>query len=237
MTESVESEGYVTMTERALETAKIHFQKDGMTYEIPGNQRFLPPAELRVESDWSSAAVFFCIGAQSEKGVSIGGMNLESCHADRKILEILKGFGVEVTEKDGAVTVKRGKLLGQEIDASNCPDLVPSLAALSCAAEGETRIIHAGRLRLKESDRLKSTAAMLRALGADIEEEKEGLLIRGTGSLNGGTVETSKDHRIAMAASVAACCCKNAVRIKDAECVEKSYPSFFMDLNALKMEN
>ena len=236
VTERLESEAYVTMTEEALRTAKIAFSKDGAVYTVPGWQRFLPPDELRVESDWSSAAVFFCMGALSEGGVSCGGMNLESCHADRRILDVLEAFGAKVRVQAGTVTVRKGTLRGLQIDASQSPDLVPALCALACAAEGETRIVRAGRLRLKESDRLKSTAAMLRSLGADIEEEEEGLVIRGTGTLHGGTADVSNDHRIVMAAAVAAGCCTGAVRIPDAECVEKSYPAFFRDLGLLKTE-
>ncbi|MBQ9910907.1 MAG: 3-phosphoshikimate 1-carboxyvinyltransferase [Lachnospiraceae bacterium] len=236
VTQKLESEAYVMMTEEALRTANIAFSKNGAVYTVPGRQRYLPPNELSVESDWSSAAVFFCMGALSEHGISASNMNMRSCHADRRILDILSSFGAKVSERGGIVTVRKGTLKGLTIDASESPDLVPALCALSCAAEGKTRIENAGRLRLKESDRIKSTVKMLRALGADIEEEQEGIVICGTGLLHGGTVDVSNDHRIVMAAAVAAGLCTGAVRIPDSECVEKSYPSFFKDLGTLKTE-
>ena len=107
------------------------------------------------------------------------------------------------------------------------------LSVLAAAAEGETRIENAGRLRLKESDRLASTTAMLRALGAEIEERPAGLVIRGKSRLAGGTAQSAGDHRIAMAAAAAASVCEGPVTICGAECVAKSYPRFWEDLEQL----
>ena len=104
---------------------------------------------------------------------------------------------------------------------------------VAAAAEGETRVIHAGRLRLKESDRLETTAAMLRALGAAVEVLPEGLVIRG-GTLRGGTVDACNDHRIAMAAAVAACACTDSVTVLGSQCVAKSYPRFWEDYDERK---
>ncbi len=122
------------------------------------------------------------------------------------------------------------------MDASGAPDLVPVVSAMACAAKGDTRIIHAERLRFKESDRLRSTAAMIRALGGEASETEDGLLIHGKGGLRGGTADPANDHRIAMAAAVAASICGEPVRILDRECVGKSYPRFFEDLGALERQ-
>jgi len=100
-------------------------------------------------------------------------------------------------------------------------------------AGGETHIVNAARLRDKESDRLHATAAMLIALGADVTEEPDGLLIRGRGRLRGGVADTANDHRIAMAAAVAACACQGEVTIIGAGCVDKSYPAFWEDFTWL----
>ena len=115
------------------------------------------------------------------------------------------------------------------IDASSVPDLVPVLAVLACGAVGDTQIIHAGRLRLKESDRLTTTAGLIRDLGGDISEYPEGLIIHGTGSLRGGRADSCNDHRIAMSAAAAACLCREEVILSGPECVEKSYPAFWDD--------
>ena len=120
------------------------------------------------------------------------------------------------------------------IDARPIPDLIPVLSVLAALAEGETVIEHAGRLRLKESDRLTSTAAMLSALGGQVTELPEGLRIHGMPQLAGGTVEACNDHRIAMAAAVAAGGCRGNVVVRGSECVNKSYPDFWRDLDGLK---
>ena len=108
------------------------------------------------------------------------------------------------------------------------------LAALAACADGTTEIVNAARLRLKESDRLRTTAAVLSALGADVRELPDGLVIHGRARLSGGTVDSCGDHRIAMAAAVAACACTEPVVITGAQAVEKSYPRFWADLEALK---
>ena len=100
-------------------------------------------------------------------------------------------------------------------------------------AGGETQIVNAARLRLKESDRLESTAAMLRALGAQVTVRADGLTVCGRPTLTGGTVDPQHDHRIAMAAAAAACGCTAPVTVQDRACADKSYPRFWTDLAAL----
>ena len=229
----LESEGYIRMTEDALALAGIAFSKPSETsWEIPGRQQFALPSSLSAEGDWSNAAFFLCMGALSEKGVSVCGLNLSSSQGDRAVLEILRSFGAEITESSSeaeGVTARRGALRPAVIDASSVPDLVPVLAILSCGAVGETRITHAQRLRMKESDRLAATAKLISDLGGHAEELPDGLIIHGTGSLRGGTAETCNDHRIAMSAAVAAYLCREPVTVQGAQCVEKSYPAFWDD--------
>ena len=124
-------------------------------------------------------------------------------------------------------------LVGRVIDVEDCPDLVPVLTVLASCAKGITRIIHAGRVRLKECDRLHAMATELNKIGGDIEEEDEGLIIHGVGGFTGGTVSGWNDHRIAMALAVASQRCSQPLRIEGAECVRKSYPEFWQDFQAL----
>ena len=119
------------------------------------------------------------------------------------------------------------------IDVSSCPDLVPPLAVMAAVRQGTTHLTNAARLRLKESDRLKTTAAMLNALGGHAEEGTDSLTIRGVSHLSGGTVDGANDHRIVMAAAIAATRCTGPVTILGSEAVNKSYPSFFKDYLAL----
>lgn len=147
--------------------------------------------------------------------------------------EILEQMGANVSRRGGAVNVCGGKLRGLDADVADIPDLVPVLAAVMAAAEGKSRILNAGRLRLKESDRLTAVTKMLTALGGDVREEEDSLIINGKERLTGGTTEGFGDHRIVMAAAAAACVCRDKVVINGAEAVEKSYPLFFRDYNKL----
>ncbi len=227
------SKPYLDLTEAALQSAGVRYEKSGQTYEIQGGQRFDPPSETRVEGDWSGAAPFLCMGALSREGVTVAGLDPGSLQGDRAILTLLRRFGAGVEVRDDVVTVRRGSLLGGVVDASQTPDLVPVLAALAALSGGETVIVNAARLRSKESDRLSAAARMLTALGADVSETADGLRIRGRESLDGGTADAANDHRIAMAAAVAACRCRSDVTVLGAECVDKSYPAFWEDLQCL----
>ena len=237
VTGKVESAAYITMTEQVLSLAGIELRKSTADYSIPGGQRYALPPAVRVEGDWSSAAFFLCMGAMSENGVTVAGLDPDSEQGDRAVLEILTRMGAEVRWSGSGVTVRRGELHGTLIDAAPVPDLIPALSAAAALATGETRIINAARLRLKESDRLESTAAMLRAVGGGVEELSDGLVITGRDRLDGGSADTQGDHRIAMAAAVAACGCTGSVTVDGAECVAKSYPGFWEDFSALKGES
>nr|MCR4993430.1 3-phosphoshikimate 1-carboxyvinyltransferase [Lachnospiraceae bacterium] len=210
--------------------AGIKIKKEENIYHIEGDQCYNVTGTRIVEKDWSSAAFPLCMGAFSEKGMTVPGLNLSSIQGDKEILNILKGFGAEVSE-GCSVTVKKGTLKGQIIDASRIPDLVPVISAVAAGAKGETRIIHAERLRLKESDRIATTVSMLRSLGADAEETADGILIRGKDRLPGGTVDSFNDHRIAMSAAVAAGICLSDVTVLGAECTDKSFPGFWEELS------
>ena len=229
----VESAPYIGMTEDALHLAGIQMEKNGWHYSIPGPQRCCLPETLAVEGDWSNAAFFLCLGALSAGGVTVRGLNLRSSQGDRAVLDCLRGFGAELSCGENCVTVKRGPLHAQIIDASAIPDLIPVLSVLASAAEGETRIVNAARLLFKESDRLSSTAAMLKALGAEVTELKDGLVVHGGKTLAGGTVNAVGDHRIAMSAAVASALCEKSVTVEDAQAVEKSYPRFWDDFDSL----
>ena len=236
VTGSLESAAYVAMTEDALRLSGIGFSKTGSTYAIPGGQKFRLPERTVVEGDWSNAAFFLCMGALSKEGVTVEGLNLQSSQGDRAVLDILRRFGAAVMEHGGAVTVRRGALRGVTIDASPIPDLIPVLSVVASAAEGETRVENAGRLRLKESDRLRSTANLLRALSGSVEEKADGLVIAGVPALRGGSVETQNDHRLAMSAAVAACAAADDITVDNDSCVAKSYPRFWEDFGSLKGE-
>ena len=236
---SPESAPYISMTEKVLSDCGIRLNKDisvsGIQYRIPGNQAYRAPDTAVPEADWSGAAPFFCIGACHASGVSADGLSESSLQGDRAILAILESFGARVLRSGKNIRVCRGRLNGIDVDASQIPDLVPALTALAAGAAGTTRILNASRLRQKESDRLKTTAAMLRAVGADILETGDGLTIRGKTVLAGGETDSFGDHRIAMAAAVAASFCTRPVTVLEAGCVSKSFPSFWTQFDRLEV--
>lgn len=261
ITEKIESGDYIAMTVRAVEEAGIRLDRTGNTYRIKGSQKYIVPEKMVVEKDWSSAAFPLSMGAFSEVGMMVTGLNLYSVQGDKEIADILMRFGAGVyvvtDEEKGifslseykklveahphlrnrlvAVQVKKGMLKGQTIDASAIPDLVPVISAVATGAEGKTAIINAARLRIKESDRLATTTDMLKRLGAGIEETEDGLVIRGGSMLTGGTVDSFNDHRIAMSAAVAAGICKEPVEVNGAECTDKSFPGFWEMLERIEI--
>ena len=236
VTGTLESAAYVAMTEDALRLSGVEFSKNGASYAIPGGQRFRLPARTAVEGDWSNAAFFLCMGALAKEGIRVEGLNLKSSQGDRGVLDVLRAFGAAVSEEENAVTVRRGTLRGVTVDASPIPDLIPVLSVVASVAAGETRVENAYRLRLKESDRLQSTANLLRALGGRVEEKEDGLVITGVPVLHGGETQTQNDHRLAMSAAVAACAAMGEVTVDNDACVAKSYPRFWEDYGSLKGE-
>jgi len=164
--------------------------------------------------------------------LTVTGLSPQSPQGDRNIVNILRQFGAELTQNDHQVRVFAAPLRGTSIDIGETPDLLPVLAVVAATATGETRFYNAARLRLKESDRLEATAALLRSLGGQAEELPDGLLVQG-GQLTGGIVESFNDHRIAMAAAVAAIACLEPVTILNAQAVAKSYPAFYTDYQKL----
>ncbi|MBQ6663345.1 MAG: 3-phosphoshikimate 1-carboxyvinyltransferase [Firmicutes bacterium] len=244
----LESSGYVAMTLRTLQrfgiTVAVREEADYVEYRIPGGQRWRMERDYAVEGDWSNAAFWLTAGAISGEGISVRGLTEDTPQGDRGIVEILRRFGAEISCADGEATVlprPASRLLqGQTVDASQIPDLVPVVALLGACAAGETKIIRAGRLRLKESDRLRSVATVLRDLGAAIEEAADELILTGSASprpgekpLAGGRVDGFADHRIVMMAAIAALAAEGSVRIEGSKAVEKSYPDFFSRLFTL----
>ena len=175
------------------------------------------------------------MGAFSPQGVTVDGLNLRSPQGDRAVLDILRRLGADVREHGSSVTVRRAALTGCTVDAREIPDLIPVLSVTAATAQGETRIVNAARLRLKESDRLASTARLIAALGGDITELEDGLIIRGVPALAGGTADACRDHRIAMSAAVAASVSQGDVTILGSDCAAKSYPGFWDDFDSLEV--
>jgi len=250
LTTPLESTDYVNITLEVLEQYGIVIEQEGDHFVVPGGQQFRSPKSVTIEGDWSNAAFFLAAGALSSgvpsvfslaigdlsASMSMTGLSPHSPQGDRKIVDFLRQFGAQLTQETNLdphqVRVFAAPLRGTTIDIGETPDLLPVLAVVAACAIGETRFTNAARLRLKESDRLQATAALLRSLGGNVEELPDGLLVRG-GKLTGGVVDSFNDHRIAMTAAVAAIACTEPVIIQGADAVAKSYPAFFTDYQKL----
>ncbi len=215
LTGKVESAGYIEMTLRALAQFSAAPEKNGSGYVLQ-NKSCISPGRAEVEGDWSNAAFWLAAEAVCG-GVNCTGLDPESPQGDRAAVSCIEA-------------IKKG---GATIDAAQIPDLVPVLATLAALTPGRTEFINAGRLRIKESDRLATVREMLTDLGADVTETAEGLVVHGKAALPGGATHSHGDHRIAMSAAIAAIGCGGEVSIARAEAVNKSYPGFWNDYAAL----
>ena len=210
-TTPLESRDYLEMTRQALAAAGVTTRwADENTLCVPGGQAY-QPFTATVEADWSQAGFWYAADFLDSQ-VEIRGLDPDSAQGDKVVSELYW---------------KLARPGDAEIDVSGCPDLLPPLAVMAAVRSGTTRFTNAARLRMKESDRLSTITAALTALGAEVHEEPDRLIIVGQPSLPGGTVDSANDHRIAMMAAIAATGCTGPVTIRGAECVQKSYPDFW----------
>lgn len=233
ITTPLQSEDYVKITLDTLKTFDISVVYENNCFYIRGKQVYTVNGEPCVEGDWSNAAFFMTGAAIGGSEIVYTNLRGESLQGDKAVVDILRKMGARIDVQGDTYTVLGGKLTATEIDAKPIPDLVPILALVASVAEGETIIKNAERLRIKESDRLKTVYETLNSLGADIEEKEDGLVIRGREKLKGGIVSSFNDHRIAMMAAIASIVCEEEVTILQAEAVNKSYPGFYEDFKKL----
>ena len=199
LTSPIQSVGYINMTIRTMAQFGVEIDILDNGWHIRGGQRYVP-SDYITDGDWSQAAFFLVSGAIGGE-VTVTGANIDSAQGDRRIVALLREFGAQVHQDGSSVTVKKSPMQAISIDASQIPDLVPILAVCASFAEGTTHIFNAERLRIKESDRLKTTADLLNSLGGKVEETPDGLLITGVSKLRGDVVDGCNDHRIVMSAA------------------------------------
>ena len=235
ITTKLESRAYVELTRRVQESfGVISHWADEQTLIIPGNQIPDSPSTAHVESDWSHAAFYLTAGCLSSSGpLTLTGLSMDSAQGDRAIMDVLHDMGAIINLKHDFISVCPSRLHAITVDASQIPDLVPILAVAMAAAEGESRITGAARLRIKESDRLAAMRQALTACGADIQELPDGLIIRGGKKLHAAAIDGCNDHRIVMAMAVASAIADGDLTITDAQAVAKSAPAFWEEFAQL----
>ena len=242
LTTPLQSSAYVDMTLDTLRLfgADIRVSADDnglLQYQIKHGALHAPDT-VSIDGDWSNAAFWLTAGAiqkGSTASITVTGLVANSTQGDREIVSILQNAGASVIHQSNGFTVVSNALRPFDTAMESIPDLLPILAvraAYSKPAGVCSNFVKAERLRLKESDRLTATAKLLRDLGGNADEFPDGLSVYG-GQLRGGTVDGMNDHRLVMAAAVAAICADSPVTILGAEAVNKSYPGFFDDLQSL----
>lgn len=229
----LKSKPYIDLTLSVLKSfgMKVPDVKNYQEFVFDDQDHIQPSGEInyQVEGDWSGAAFLFVAGAVSGN-LAIEGMRKDSVQADMKILEAIKDAGAICKYDAGVYHVGPAALQAFEFDATECPDLFPPLVALAAYCDGVTTIKGAERLTHKESNRALTLQDVFGKLGIKIDLQGDLMMVHGGGQLTGAQVHSHHDHRIAMAAAVAALGAKGAVIIEDAEAIDKSYPDFYRDL-------
>lgn len=225
---NLESKSYIDLTINVLKDFGIDIHETKNGYFIEGNQTYTPK-EYTIEGDYSQAAFFLVAGALNGR-IEVQDLKHDSLQGDKAIIDIIQAMKGRVVFTENGFVTEQSPLKSTTIDIADCPDLGPIVSLLAALSSGTTNIINAQRLRIKESDRIKSTVETLKALGADITSENDKIIVRGQKTLVGGvTVDSFNDHRIAMMAAIASTKCEKEITITNAEAVNKSYPHFFED--------
>ena len=234
----VESRSYIQMT-RAVQSAFGVQSRwlDESTLEIPGRQQY-HPCDYAVEGDYSQAAFPAVVGAVCG-GVTLQGLSADTLQGDAVILDILRRCGAAFTCTPQGIVFERSELHGVDIDLADCPDLGPVLMVLGLLCKGTTVIRNAGRLRLKESDRIAAMEQELRACGGRVESEGSTITVHGcTGCLHtpAAPLHGHNDHRVVMSLTVLALCTGLELTVDEAESIQKSWPNFFEAVKPLGAE-
>lgn len=232
ITSTLESKGYIDLTLQMLEQYGIKIiNNDYKSFVIMGNQEY-QAHNYRVEADFSQAAFYLVAGAIGND-VVLTDLNLNSLQGDKAALDILDSMGAKINVVSDGIKVTGENLSATQVDASQCPDVIPVVTVALALAQGKSEVINAKRLRIKECDRIIATRSQINELGGMVVEQPDSMTIKGVNEFNGGTCSSYADHRIAMMLAIAATRCNQPVIIDNMECVEKSYPSFWEDYQSL----
>lgn len=219
------SRPYVDMTLEIMEQFGVKVERDGYTrFQISGRQIYRSGC-YQVEPDYSQASYFWGIAAINRTSIKVKGTILRSRQGDVRFVNVLERMGCRVVEEPDGIRVSGEDLTGLDVDMSDIPDMVPTLAVVAAFASGETTIRNVSHLKAKESDRLSSVVTELRKMGIEAHCTDTGMSISG-GFPKGAEIETYDDHRIAMSFAMAGLKVPGIV-IRDQKCVGKSFPNFW----------
>lgn len=231
--DNLKSRPYVDMTIGLAEQFGVSIEhNDYELFYVPGGQHY-KPCTYNIEGDWSGASCLLVAGAIAGN-VTILNLNHLSQQADLAIIDAIARAGAEIITTDHSVTVNREPLHAFEFDATHCPDLFPALAALASCCKGTTVLTGTRRLTYKESNRAETIAEVFGHMGIEVDLSQENTMLIKGGPICSALVDSHNDHRIAMAAAVAALRSDGSVIIDGADAVDKSYPEFWHDLETLR---
>lgn len=231
--ENLKSRPYVDMTIDLAARFGVAIEHNNYEqFYIAGGQHYTP-CTYNIEGDWSGASCLLVAGATAGN-ITIRNLNHISLQADLAIIEALARAGAEIITTNSSVTVHGGPLHAFEFDATDCPDLFPALAALAASCEGTSVLTGTQRLTYKESNRAKTIAEVFGRLGIGVDLSEENTMRITGGPVSSAVVDSHNDHRIAMAAAVAALSSDDSVVIEGADAADKSYPNFWNDLDTLR---
>lgn len=228
------SKPYIDLTLQVLEQFGKPIQnEDYRLFTIDPGQYSIPTtATINIEGDYSGAAAWLAAGCINGS-LTIQGLHKDSLQADAAMLDVLQQAGASLEWQGADLLLQSGPLMAFTIDCTDCPDLVPVLSILAACCKGESRISGLHRLVHKESNRAESVSYLLRKLGVLHATEDDTLLIQGAEILQSAAIDSHNDHRIVMAAAIAALRADGPITIEGAQAVSKSYPAFFQDLSSL----
>ena len=231
--ENLKSRPYVDMTIDLAARFGVAIEHNNYEqFYIAGGQHYTP-CTYNIEGDWSGASCLLVAGATAGS-ITIRNLNHISLQADLAIIEALARAGAEIITTNSSVTVHGGPLHAFEFDATDCPDLFPALAALASSCEGTSVLTGTQRLTYKESNRAETIADVFGRLGIGVDLSEENTMRITGGPVSSAVVDSHNDHRIAMAAAVAALSSDDSVVIEGADAADKSYPNFWNDLDTLR---
>ena len=228
LTTELQSAGYIALTVKIMSDFGVTITKKGNIYTSKGD--FSPTSSV-IEGDWSQACFFLSAAAMGGK-ISLLGLDSSSTQGDKSVIELYKSFGAEIIAEKEKIIAKGNSLNAIKINCAQIPDAVPALAVVAAMTNGTTQIVGGERLRLKETDRIKTVIDGLVAMGVKVEELPDGMKITG-GKITGGRVNGAGDHRIVMAFAVLGAYANKETVIEGYESVNKSYPQFFEDFKSL----
>lgn len=229
------SQTYVVMTEKILKKAGIQLRRLGARrFFIKGNQRFKGLKNFTVPSDYGLAAFLMAAAVLVPSDLTLKGyFDKNLIQSDGQILSFLKRMGIKFTLTKSFIRIKGPQVFkGGVFSLKNCPDLVPIMAVMALFARGKTRLCDVGHARIKESDRLGELKDELEKIGANVREKENELIITPASSYRKNvSFNPRHDHRLAMSFAILGL--RLGVKVKDMECVSKSYPQFVADLKKI----